>query len=51
MRIPNRHVMYKRCLDGEITEDEYKAYLREQEERERQISERFNRFVERMVSV
>ena len=51
MRIPNRHIMYRRFLDGEITEAEYKTYLREQEERERQTSERFDRFVERMVSV
>lgn len=50
MRIPNRHIMYKRYQDGEITEAEYKTYLREQEERERQISERFEKFVERMVS-
>ena len=48
MRIPNRHIMYKRYQDGEITEAEYKTYLREQEERERKTSERFERFVERM---
>ena len=51
MRIPNRHIMYRRYLDGEITEAEYKTYLVEQEERERQASERFDRFVEGMVSV
>ena len=50
MRIPNRHIMYKRYLDGDITETEYKTYLTELEERERKASERFNRFVERMVS-
>lgn len=50
MRIPNRHIMYRRFLEGEITETEYKAYLAEQEERERQSSDRFNKFVERMVS-
>lgn len=38
-KIPNRHIMYKRYLDGEITEVEYKAYLVELEERERQTSE------------
>ena len=43
MRIPNRHIMYKRYLDGEITETGYKTYLRKQEERERQASERFDR--------
>lgn len=41
MRIPNRHIMYKRYLDGDITEAEYNTYLAEQEERERQSSERF----------
>lgn len=50
MRIPNRHVMYKRYLDGDITEAEYKTYLAEQEEREKQSSDRFNKLVERMVS-
>lgn len=50
MRIPNRHVMYKRYLDGDITEVEYKTYLAEQEEREKQSSDRFNKLVERMVS-
>lgn len=49
-KIPNRHIMYKRYLDGEITEAEYKTYLAEQEERERQTSERFKRFVEGMVN-
>ena len=43
--------MYKRYIDGDITEAEYKTYLVELEERERQSSERFNKFVERMVSV
>ena len=51
MRVPNRHIMYRRFLDGEITEAEYKTYLAEQEERERKTSERFDRFVEGMVSV
>ena len=50
MRIPNRHIMYKRYLDGDITEAEYKTYLVEQEEREKQSSDRFNKLVERMVS-
>ena len=50
MRIPNRHIMYKRYIDGEITEVEYKSYLTEQEERERKASERFDRFVKGMVS-
>lgn len=45
MKVPNRHIMYKRYLDGEITEAEYKTYLREQEERERRTSERFEKFV------
>ena len=48
MRIPNRSVMYKRYQDGEITEAEYKNYLVEQEERERQSSERFERTVQRL---
>lgn len=43
--------MYKRYLDGDITEAEYKTYLIEQEERERQSSDRFERTVQRMVSV
>lgn len=51
MRVPNRHIMYRRYLDGDITEAEYKTYLIEQEERERQASERFERTVQRMVSV
>ena len=50
MRIPNRSVMHRRYLDGDITEAEYKTYLAEQEERERQSSDRFNKLVERMVS-
>lgn len=50
MRIPNRHIMYRRYLDGDITEAEYKSYLAEQEEREKQASDRFNKLVERMVS-
>ena len=48
MRIPNRHVMYKRYLDGEITEAEYKTYLAEQEERERQDSERFEETIKKL---
>lgn len=48
MRIPNRHIMYRRYQDGEITEAEYKTYLAEQEERERQTSERFERTVEKL---
>lgn len=48
MRIPNRHIMYKRYQDGEITEAEYKAYLVELEERERQTSEGFERTVNRL---
>ena len=50
MRIPNRHIMYRRFLDGDITEAEYKTYLVEQEERERHASERFQKTVERMVN-
>ena len=50
MRIPNRHIMYRRYQDGDITEAEYKTYLAEQEERERQASERFESTVQRMVS-
>lgn len=49
MRIPNRHIMYRRYQDGEITEAEYKTYLTEQEKRERKASERFERFAERLV--
>lgn len=48
MIIPNRSIMYKRYLDGEITKAEYKTYLREQEERERQTSESFQRTVNRL---
>ena len=48
MRIPNRHIMYKRYQDGEITETEYKNYLSEQEDRERKTSERFNETVNRL---
>ena len=51
MRVPNRHIMYKHYLDGDITEAEYKTYLAEQEERERQASETFERTVKRMVSM
>lgn len=46
MKIPNRHIMYKRYQDGEITEAEYKTYLAEQEER--QASERFEKFTKGM---
>lgn len=48
MRVPNRHIMYKRYQDGEISEAEYKTYLAEQEERERQISERFEEIINRL---
>lgn len=45
--IPNRHIMYRRFLNGDIIEAEYKTYLAEQEERERKTSERFGRIVRR----
>lgn len=48
MRIPNRHIMYKRYQDGEITEAEYKTYLAEQEERERQASENFEETIRKL---
>ena len=48
MRIPNRHIMYRRYLNGEIDESEYKAYLAEQEERERKTSERFQETIEKL---
>ena len=48
MRIPNRHIMYKRYQDGEITEAEYKSYLAEQEEREKQATDRFNETIEKL---
>lgn len=48
MRIPNRHIMYKRYQDGDITETEYITYLTEQEEMERQASERFETTAKRL---
>ena len=48
MRIPNRHIMYKRYQDGEITETEYKNYLSEQEERDRKASERFEKIIKKL---
>lgn len=48
MRIPNRSVMYKRYLDRDITEAEYKTYLAEQDERDRKASERFERTVNKL---
>ena len=42
--------MYRRYLDGDITEAEYKTYLAEQEEREHLASEKFKRTVKRMVN-
>lgn len=48
MRTPNRHIMYKRYQDGEITETEYKNYLSEQDKRKRKTSERFNETVNRL---
>ena len=47
-KIPNRHVMYKRYIDGEITEVEYNTYLAEQEDREYKISEKFEETVKRL---
>lgn len=47
MRIPNRHIMYQRYIDGDITEAEYKSYLVELEKRERKTSERFDRTIRR----
>ena len=47
-RIANRHIMYKRYQDGDITEAEYKTYLAKQEERERQTSEKFKKTVNRL---
>jgi hypothetical protein len=37
--------MYQRYQDGDITETEYKTYLVELEERERQATENFERYV------
>ena len=48
MRIPNRHIMYRRYLDGDITEAEYKTYLAEQEERDRKASERFEKIIKKL---
>ena len=49
IKIPNRQIMYKSYLDGEITETEYKIYLAKQEKRERQTSEKFARFVKGVI--
>ena len=40
--------MYRRYLDGKISETEYKIYLHEQEEREKEISKRFDKFVNKL---
>lgn len=48
MRILNRHIMYKRFLEGGITETEYKTYLVELEEREKQSSEKFQETVNKI---
>ena len=48
MRTPNRHIMYKRYIDGDITETEYKAYLIELEEREIQSSEKFQETINKI---
>lgn len=45
MVIPNRHIMYQRYQDKDISESEYKDYLTQQEERERQSSEKFEKFI------
>ena len=47
-KIHNRHIMYRRYLDGKISETEYKIYLHEQEEREKEISKRFDKFVNKL---
>lgn len=48
MKIPNHHIMYQRYIDGDITETEYKTYLVELEERERQSSEKFQETVNKI---
>ena len=40
--------MYRRYLDGDITEAEYKTYLAEQEERDRKASERFEKIIKKL---
>lgn len=48
MRIPNRYVMYTLYIDGDVTEAEYNTYLIEQEERERNTSEKFQETVNKI---
>ena len=50
MAIPNRNIMYKQYQDGVITEKEYRFYLMEQEEREKEISERFEQTVRKLTN-
>lgn len=50
MAIPNRNIMYKQYQDGVITEKEYRLYLMEQEEREKEISERFEQTVRKLTN-
>lgn len=40
-KIPNRHIMYKRYLDGEISQSEYTQYLDYVESLEKQAHDRF----------
>lgn len=47
-KIHNRHIMYRKYLDGKISEIEYKIYLHEQEEREKEISKKFDKFVNKI---
>lgn len=48
MIIPNRSITYQKYQDGDISEAEYKAYLIELEERERQSSEKFQETVNKI---
>lgn len=43
MQTPNRHIMYRKYIDGDISKSEYEAYLAEQESREREADERFHK--------
>lgn len=44
-QVHNRNIMAQMLKDGQISDADYKKYLKEQEEREKHSSEKFQNFV------
>ena len=44
----NRHIMLKMLKDKQISKEEYNTYLKEQEEREKQVTENFQKIINKL---